>query len=110
MALPKDNRMTKTDFSKRFRSGKRVRGRTLFLQYGPEQIPKIAIVVQARAVPGAATRNQIRRQLGGFMETLLQQFSKPVWVAVIVHTKPHNIAATKDELQELLKKSGIIEA
>jgi len=109
MALPKDNRMTKTDFSKRFRSGKRVRGRTLSLQYGPEQTPKVAIVVQARAVPGAVARNQIRRQLGGFMETILQHFSKPVWVAVIVHSKPDNVTTMKDELKELLKKSGIIE-
>jgi ribonuclease P protein component len=101
--------MRKVDFSKRFRSGKRLRGKVVALQYGSSRTTKIAVVVQARAVPGAVERNRIRRQLYAHVATLVEAFTRPIWVAIIVHTKPGSIVAARDELSDLLRKSGIIE-
>lgn len=108
MALPRNNRMTKQDFTSKFRSGKRIRGEALSLQYGPAEKILIAVVIQAKAITGAVDRNRIRRQLSAVLERHIEIFRKPVWVAVIVHARPKSIVALKDELSVLLGKSGII--
>ena len=112
MALPKKNRMTGKDFTKLFRSGKRIRGQFCSVQYGPLKTdePKIAVVVQTKAVPSAVGRNRIRRILFDEMGRVLSKLSSNVFLVVIVHTKPSDSEATecREELIGMLEKSGII--
>lgn len=104
--------MTKKDFTKRFKTGRRLRGQYCSLQYGPIETPepKIAIVVQAKTTPLASGRNRIRRALSDHIGTLLNDFSRPVFVVVIVHTgmNEHTVDLCRKEVTDLLKKSGII--
>jgi ribonuclease P protein component len=113
MALPKNNRMTKRDFTKRFKTGRRVRGRYCSLQYGPIETaePKIAVVVQSKIAPLASTRNRIRRILNEYLGSVVRSFSRPVFVVVIVHVKLEgdDKERCRMELESMLKKSGIID-
>ena len=112
MALARKNRMAKRDFTKRFRSGKRIRNKHCSIHYGPLETPepKIAIVVQAKAAPRAVDRNSIRRQLSIFLSGMISSFTRPVFVVVIVHspTSVMHLEECRDELSSMLQKSGII--
>ena len=112
MALARKNRMAKRDFTKRFRSGKRIRDKHCSIHYGPLETPepKIAIVVQAKAAPHAVDRNSIRRHLSVFMAGIISSFTRPAFVVIIVHspTTEANLEDCRKELSGMLLKSGII--
>lgn len=104
--------MTKRDFSKLFRSGKRVRGRTCSFQYGDLGGPdsKIAIVVQVKAAPHAVMRNRIRRVLSEHITPLIPRLTRTVFLVLIVHKKPDEDGFREcvNEMNDMLIKSGII--
>lgn len=104
--------MSKRDFSKRFRTGRRIRGQYCSLHYGPLETaePKIAVVVRSKAVPLAVRRNAIRRALSEHIGGHIQDFTRPVFVVVIVHTQvsDDNMKQCREEITGMLKKSGII--
>lgn len=112
MTLPKKNRMTKRDFSKRFRSGKRIRGTSCSVQYGDidGDVSKVAIVVQVKAATRSVERNRIRRVLSEDIGRLLPRFTRPVFLVVIVHAKPADpsLSGCRSALESVLIKSGII--
>jgi ribonuclease P protein component len=112
MALPRKNRMTKQDFTKLFRSGRRLRGKRCSIQYGPlsSETPKVAVVVQAKKVSSAVERNSIRRVLSEIIVNILPEFVSSVFVVVVVHVQldEESLKECRQELIEMLHKSGII--
>jgi ribonuclease P protein component len=103
--------MSKQDFTKLFRTGKRVRGKRCSIQYGPLSTIKVAAVVQAKAVASAVDRNRIRRGVYQAFDKLLKRVKRPVWVVAVVHKAvlgPEMTLCT-EEMESLMKKSGIIE-
>lgn len=112
MALARKNRLSKKDFRKYFRSGKRVRGTAYSLQYGRLEglDTKVAVVVPTKVVSTATERNRIRRVLYSVLETLIPSVRKPSFLIVIIHSKPSvvDVAHYKEDIAAILKKSAII--
>ena len=100
--------MTQRDFKKLFPTGRWERGRSVSLRYGPFDRIKVAAVVGTRVSPKAVERNRVRRMVNGIVEDLMGDFSKPVWLAIIVNARPTDRDGLAGEISSLLGKSGII--
>lgn len=104
--------MSKKEFAKYFRNGKRISGRVCSLRFGilESDDTKVAVVVPSKIVARATERNRIRRTLFSTIEELMPLVVRPSFLIIIVQKRPGDDDLTQytEEITALLRKSDII--
>lgn len=100
--LPKNQRLTRTEFSTLFESGKRIANNAFMLIYddpgSAKSFPQISIVVSKKLLPKAFDRNAFRRRVYNTLKKVSYNHDS------ILMTKKPALTLTLKELQEQLEE------
>jgi len=110
--LPKKQRIKlKKDFDFVFRSGKSLRNVFFILKFVSNNLSfcRGAVIVQAKFVPKAVTRNKIKRTIFEVLSEIFPVCKNKVDVVIIVqpNIKNQKLSEARESLFEILKKANI---
>lgn len=105
----RDNRLSRSQFTHYFKTGKRINTPELTLVYTPHPHTQVAVVVGKKVARKAHDRNKLRRRAYGVMYRMLQKSSHPGVYILLV--KPNFAANTKrvqiESVQKILNRITI---
>lgn len=106
--LPKQYRLSRTNFNLVYKHGRRFRGKTFGLivlaSKDKSEDSKIGIVVSSKVFKKAADRNKLKRQIRGILVNMLSSLplGQKIVLTALLAPKTRKFKETKDELASLL--------
>jgi ribonuclease P protein component len=112
--LSAENRLKKErDFERVFKEGKAWRGELVFLKWLGNGLDasRFGFIVSRKVSKKAIVRNKLKRRLRQIARTRMSELKKGVDIVVVARPglESKNFAATKEIINELFRKAGLLE-